>query len=219
MQFIIKKYIFHLNKSYKELKKKLYNIIEEGIDINKDDKKKLFKEMENTFNYKDESGEPLRNVPLWENVLDYYDKNSRPIFNLFENETESEKIIRLNEIKKIYERKLPLFERFLSSVDKDNKIMEEYNTMRQEIINISKDIIDKIEKDILTKKDIDIYLQKYENIISKRISNSIDYAIKNKYPKYKIFLIISSIIILSVTLISSLIGFLTKHKKSNNKNK
>lgn len=219
MQFIIKKYIFHLNKSYKELKKKLYNIIEEGIDINKDDKKKLFKEMENTFNYKDESGEPLRNVPLWENVLDYYDKNSRPIFNLFENETESEKIIRLNEIKKIYERKLPLFERFLSSVDKDNKIMEEYNTMRQEIINISKDIIDKIEKDILTKKDIDIYLQKYENIISKRISNSIDYAIKNKYPKYKIFLIVSSIIILSIALISSLIGFLTKHKKSNNKNK
>jgi len=219
MQFIIKKYIFHLNKSYKELKKKLYNIIEEGIDINKDDKKKLFKEMENTFNYKDESGEPLRNVPLWENVLDYYDKNSRPIFNLFENETESEKIIRLNEIKKIYERKLPLFERFLSSVDKDNKIMEEYNTMRQEIINISKDIIDKIEKDILTKKDIDIYLQKYENIISKRISNSIDYAIKNKYPKYKIFLIVSSIIILSIALISSLIGFLTKHKKSNKKNK
>jgi len=43
MQFIIKKYIFHLNKSYKELKKKLYNIIEEGIDINKDDKKNYLK--------------------------------------------------------------------------------------------------------------------------------------------------------------------------------
>ena len=211
MEFFIKNYLFYFNKYYKVLKKKLYNIVDKDINISKDDKIKLFKEMENTFEYKNENGEPLRNPPYWENILNYWNPYTRKNFDLLEGETEEEKEIRLNKIKTEHSQKKSKMESFMNSLD--SKVMDEFNNFRKEIIEISQDIINKIENNTITKKDIDIFLQKYENIIAKRLKNIINIEINKEFPKLKIILSISAIFILAISLMAILIKFLRKNNK------